>query len=61
MLFLYGACPSTKMQAYRTLEERKNANSKGGANDDVLLALIKAIIEILTTIAGNTDKLSQIV
>ena len=49
------------MQAYRTLEERKNANSKGGANDDVLLALIKAIIEILTTIAGNTDKLSQIV
>lgn len=49
------------MQAYRTLEERKNANSKGGPNDEILLNLIKAIIEILTTIAGNTDKLSQIV
>ena len=43
-------------------EARKAAQSKGGSeNDQVLLNLITAIIEILSTIAGNTDKLSQIV
>lgn len=43
-------------------EARKAANSKGGSeHDQLLLSLIKAIIEILSTIAGNTDKLSQIV
>ena len=43
-------------------EARKAAQSKGGSeNDQILLNLITAIIEILSTIAGNTDKLSQIV